>query len=69
MFGAALLSAFTYANVRAVSPTENLEKVNLVSIALKRTLSAMNKSVLQNEIASTKGVTACAINPEGMSLQ
>lgn len=32
MFGAALLSAFTYANVRAVSPTEKLEKVNLVFI-------------------------------------
>jgi hypothetical protein len=65
LLAGAVLSAFTYANVRHVSPTTKLEKVHLVSFKLTGALTADKKAILKNDIANTTGVTACAINPEG----
>lgn len=62
---AGVLSAFAYANIRQLSPTEKLETVNLVSYKLTGGLTTEERTVLEKDIASTKGVTSCTINPEG----
>jgi hypothetical protein len=58
------LLAFAYANARRLSPTERLDRVNLVSFELKGELNESERNTLETKIKSESGVTACAISKE-----
>jgi hypothetical protein len=59
-----LLLAFAYANARRLSPTERLDRVNLVLFELKGEMNETERKTLEKKIESESGVTACAISKE-----
>ena len=65
VFSIGALSILCYANLRTLSPTEKLKKVNLASFLLKGNLSAEEKKKIEEHVNNTPGVTACSLNAEG----
>lgn len=65
VFSIGVISILCYANLRTLSPTEKLKKVNLASFHLKGNLSADEKKNIEEHVNHTPGVTACSLNAEG----
>jgi hypothetical protein len=66
-FGAVITLAaiFAYANVRQLSPTQQLKEVHLASFQIAGDLNIEQRTALEKKLSEQKGVTACTINPTG----
>lgn len=66
-FGVVIVLAafFTYANVRSVSPTQQLKQVHLASFEITGALDTKDRIALEKKLSESKGVTACTINATG----
>jgi hypothetical protein len=66
-FGAVISIAaiFAYANVRKLSPTQQLKEVHLASFQIAGDLNTEQRIALEKKVSEQKGVTACTINSTG----
>jgi hypothetical protein len=66
-FGVVIVLAafFTYANVRHLSPTQQLKQVHLASFRIAGELDANQRIALEKKMSKQKGITACTINSTG----
>jgi hypothetical protein len=66
-FGVVILLAaiFTYANVRHLSPTQQLKQVHLASFQITGDLDPSQRIALEKKLSEQNGVTACTINSKG----
>lgn len=60
-----LAAVFTYANVRHLSPTQQLKQVHLASFQISGHLNADQRIALEKTVSKQNGVTACTINSTG----
>jgi hypothetical protein len=67
LFGAVITLAaiFTYANVRQLSPTQQLKEVHLASFQIAGDLNTEQRLALEKKVSRQQGVTACTINSTG----
>lgn len=56
------LALFSYANLRAVSITEKLAPVQLISFTYRGELNEEARSAVEKKITHTPGVTSCTVN-------
>jgi hypothetical protein len=66
-FGAVISIAaiFAYANVRKLSPTQQLKEVHLASFQIAGDLNTEQRIALERKVSEQNGVTACTINSTG----
>jgi hypothetical protein len=66
-FGAVISIAaiFAYANVRKLSPTQQLKEVHLASFQIAGDLNTEQRIALEKKVSEQNGVTACTINSTG----
>jgi hypothetical protein len=62
---AAFISLGFYANFRTLTPGETVKPVHLTAFNIKPNTDVSESKDLKNQLASLKGVTACAIAREG----
>jgi hypothetical protein len=60
-----LAAIFTYANVRQLSPTQQLKEVHLASFQITGDLNNEQRITLEKKLSRQQGVTACTINSTG----
>jgi hypothetical protein len=60
-----LAAIFTYANVRHLSPTQQLKEVHLASFQIAGDLNPEQRIALEKKLSRQQGVTACTINSTG----
>jgi hypothetical protein len=60
-----LAAIFTYANVRQLSPTQQLKEVHLASFQIAGDLNTEQRLALEKKLSVQPGVTACTINSTG----
>jgi len=58
-----VISVFIYANVRSISPSEKLKRVQLATFTLTKEMKVQEANTLQQILANSAGVTACKVNP------
>jgi hypothetical protein len=65
IFAISVAALFGYANLRKLSVSEKLPRVQLISFDIRGEISPVDRTQLEKKLSSVPGVTACSLSDEG----